>query len=660
MLPSNQIHMAAFQRFLKRATGAVLLVLGYGSSGFGQTTVVPTPLIAPRVFQEPHLYSGMVSVGNASGSASVVAEGVVSTAAHVIFDDNAMTWEAIDDFGFYLRHHQKTAFDPVGTPLVPVGFMRWTSYASRVETDQSGAGFSTSDTFNLDFAVAWFGDYSAVTDSMDYPELWVDQPEQVGILRDRREKTIVGYPTDDEFITSQDRGLMHRTAPGDYFCWWDGLTYFPETWRDSEDYWVATYDFEGVTTYGGNSGGPMYVRNDANAWTQAGVVVGSGSGGGGSVLIRGIDEAAWTLISAAIEERGDPAVRRIDAFSAHRPAPNRVELEWVDTCTAEAAFHLYRLDEGTWTLLTTLDPDTTAFVDNTVLPGRCYSYTIQAESEAGNRPPLSLPADVAASGYHRSAAQHLGEPFLAFEGFGDSNWHVNENTRLRAGGIRDMGASGLRLNLIGPGTLTFSWSVSSEANPDYNDTGSDLYREIYDALFLYLNGEAVVDGDEPVHLSGLDEAVVTRELVLPSGPNRIEWVYEKDPYTREGEDTGFLHSVSWQPDQAEAYPVYGAHGITDSPQNGSSWFGPHDARALPWIAHPNLGWLYVYPGNGRELYLYSFDPALGVLYTHPAVHPYYYHFARQSWVFYYPGTGAFGQSAWFTDMLTNENFSTGN
>jgi hypothetical protein len=627
---------------------------------FAQNTIVPTTLIAPRVFQDPHLYSGMVSVANASGSASIVADGVVSTAAHVIFDDDAMTWEAIDDFGFFLRHHQKTAFDPVGTGLTPVGFMRWTSYASRVETDQSGSGFSTSDTFNLDFAVAWFGDYSAVTEVMAYPELWIDQEEQVGILRDRREKTIVGYPTDDEFIPSSDRGLMHRTVPGDYFCWWDGLTYFPETWRDSEDYWVATYDFEGVTTYGGNSGGPMYVRNDDNTWVKAGVVVGSGSGGGGSVLIRGIDEAAWTLIAAAIEERGAPAVRRIESLTASRPSPTRIELEWVDNCSAEAHFHLYRLDEGLWSLLATLEPNTTTYADTSALPGRTYAYRLQAESSDGNRPPLSPPVAVPAVGQYRAAAQFLGEPFLAIENFGDTNWFLDSENRLRAGVVRDMGYSGLRLNLIGPGTLSFSWSVSSEANPDYNDPDSNLYREIYDALFLYLNGEPVLDGDELVHRSGLEQGLETREITLPAGPHTIEWVYEKDPYTREGEDTGFLHSVNWQPTTASAYPIYGGFGNGESPQNGSTWFGSHDARALPWIAHPNLGWLYVYPGNGKDLYLYSFDPALGVLYTHPAVYPYYYHFARQSWVFYYPGTGSFGQSAWFTDMRTEENFSTRN
>jgi hypothetical protein len=634
---------------------AVLLV---GSISWGQTTIVPEPLITPRITQDPNLYNGMVSVANAVGSASVVADGVVSTAAHVIFDDDAMTWEAVGDFAFYLRHHQKTAFDPVGTPIEPVGFMRWTSYASRVENDQSGSGFSTSDTFNLDFALAWFGDYTDVVSTLHYPELWVDQEEQVGILRDPREKTIVGYPTDGEFIDSQNRGLMHRTDPGDYFCWWDGLTYFPETWRDSEDYWVATYDFEGVTTYGGNSGGPMFVRDDENRWIQAGVVVGSGSAGGGSVLIRGIDQNAWDLVSAAVEARGDPLVRRVETLSATRPTPSSIELTWEDNSPAEAAFLIYRLDKDKWTLLDTVDANTISYVDTSVLPGRIYNYSIQPESADGNQPPKSTPISVPAVGHNREAAQFVGDPFLALHNFGDTNWHLNAENQFRAGKVRAMGTSGIRLDIMGPGNLNFTWSVSSEANPEYNDPESDLYREIYDALFLYVNGEAVAKDEEFVHISGTEERLYSESLTLEEGPNTIEWVYEKDPYTSEGVDTGYLHAIDWAPAAVNPYPVYGAYPIADSVQTGSTWLGPHDARALPWIAHPNLGWLYLYPGNGKDLYFYSFSPALGVLYTHPSVFPYCYHFGRQSWIYYYLGTGSFGQSAWFTDMLTAEDFST--
>lgn len=624
-----------------------------------QTTIVPETLITPRVSQDPHRYSGMVSVGNASGSASIVADGVISTAAHVIYDDEAMAWEAIGDFGFYLRHHQKTAFDPVGDPMIPAGFMRWTSYASRVENDQSGSGFSTSDTFNLDFALAWFAKVPGES-PFPYPELTVDQEEVVGILRDRREKTIVGYPTDSDFIDASDRGLMHRTQPGDYFCWWDGLTYFPETWRDSEDYWVATYDFEGVTTYGGNSGGPIYVRGDDNQWLKAGVVVGSGSGGNGSVLIRAIDEAAWTLVSAAIEARGAPAVRRVESLSATRPNPQAVHLSWEDNCPEEVGFHIYRLDDSAWELLATSEPNATTFTDSSALPGHRYSYRIQPEDANGDRPPPSIRVDVPALGHNRIAANRLGEPFLAFQNNGDSNWFINEADQLRSGTIRAMGKSGLSLSILGPGSLTFSWSISSEANLEYDDPQSDLYREIYDALFLYLNGEPVTEGDEWVHLTGVLDGTFSYELTLEEGPNTIEWVYEKDPYTDEGEDTGFLHSIEWQPGAENPYPVFGAFPMESSPQAGSTWFGPHDARALPWVAHPNLGWLYLYPGNGKDLYLYSFDAKLGLLYTHPAVYPYLYHFGRQAWVYYYLGTGTFGQTAWFTDMSSAVDFSTGN
>ncbi len=65
-----------------------------------------------------------------------------------------------------------------------------------------------------------------------------------------------------------------------------------------------------MTTYGGNSGGPMYVRNEFGEWMIAGIVV--GSNGSDGVFIRGIDEAAWDLIEETIEARGNPPLRRVE------------------------------------------------------------------------------------------------------------------------------------------------------------------------------------------------------------------------------------------------------------------------------------------------------------------------------------------------------------
>lgn len=604
---------------------------------------------------EPYRFNGMLATTDGVGSASMVAEGVFATAAHVIYDEKAMAWEPVGDVSYYPRYNRITYGLPVGSPYSPVAFMRWTSYSSRVEDDGTGDGFSSIDTFNIDFAVGYIG--SEVEDEavLAHPEVSVDPEGAVGILRDQRDKMIVGYPTDSEYIGRSERGLMHRTPPGNYFCWWDGLTDFPNTWRDSEHFWVATYDFEGVTTYGGNSGGPIYARDDAGEWIMAGVVVGSDSNEG--VLIRGIDTAAWQLIEAAVEARGAVRVRRVEDLAASATSPGSVELNWSDHSGDEAAFVVYRKDTGSWERLADLPADSTAFIDDTVRPGHVYAYRVQPLTAEEYRPPKSPVARINTPGENRIAGESLGDPWLAFRNTGDSNWHLLESNLLRAGRVRSMGSSTLSLDLIGPGTLAFTWSASCEENPDYATPSSPNSGEIYDAVHFALDGVRIKVDGEPVFLSGFKDPE-SRSIAIPPGPHTVEWTYEKDPYSDEGEDTAFLHSLEWQPAASNPYPVYGAFAYPDSDWNGSLWLGAHNARDLPWIAHPQLGWLYLRPGNGTDLFLHAPIQGLGELYTRPGLFPFLYDYSRGGWLYYLPGTGNFGARIWFYDLAAGEWFSS--
>ncbi len=614
-----------------------------------QETILPEPVQSPDRDGIPFRYNGLLSVGNSIGSASMVAEGVITTAAHVVFDEEDLAWEDISDIEYYPEYNRPTPLGPEGTSVPVLGFARWTSYGSRVENDDSGEGLSSPDTFNLDFYVGHLSRFAREPNLAEFPEVHIDAENEVGILRDQREKMIVGYPADTDFIDSSDRGLMHRTAPADYFTWWGGLEDFTSTWRDSEDFWTATYDFEGVTTYGGNSGGPMYVRNEFGEWMIAGIVV--GSNGSDGVFIRGIDEAAWDLIEETIEARGNPPLRRVeDLVVSQAPGAEAVALDWTDASDEENAYRVLRLDTGGWEILATLEADSDAYLDETALAGHVYHYTVQPVLGNGSIGPRSPVQSVSLSGSNAPAAEHLGEPLLSFVNSGDSNWHLDEANRLRAGKVRSLGASSLKLELVGPGTLDFTWAVSSEENPDYRNPSSPNQDSIYDAVYLYLDGELISDEREPVFISGLDISE-TRSLQVPPGPHVVEWRYEKDPYTTEGDDTAYLDDLTWTPgSEGSAYPVFGAFAFGDSGWNGSSWFGAHNVDDFPWAGHINLGWLYLRPGNGVDLFAYSPLPELGELYTSPSLFPYFYHFGRESWVLYIEGTGEFGQRAWFWDI----------
>jgi hypothetical protein len=630
-----------------------VLLLG-AASLWAEETIVPVPIELGDVTETPYRYNGVLFVQSAVGSASAVGEGVMATAAHVIFDDEALAWEPIGIIKYFPQYHRPTPLQPVGSGTPMLGFARWTSYSTRVENDDSGPGLSSPDTFNIDFAVGRISSFARDRALLEYPEVNIDAEGDIGILRDQREKMIAGYPADSDFIDRNNRGLMHMTAPADYFCWWGGLTDFPNTWRDSEDFWVATYDFEGVTTYGGNSGGPMYVRTDQGDWAQAGVVV--GSNGSDGVFIRGIDDEAWALIEQAIEARGDAPVHRVtDLTATQEPDVPAVRLAWSDTSTGEAGVRVYRMDTGLWEEIADLPADSTEFLDETTRTGHVYHYRVQPYVPDGGRPPRSPSATIRVSGQNSLVAGRLSQPFLNLRNTGDTNWHIDDQNRLRAGQVRSMGQSSIELEIVGPGTLEFTWGVSSEENVDYDNPDSPNNGSIYDAAFLYLNGEQVMDGEEPVFLSGL-EGPVTESLAIPRGAHVVEWRYEKDPYTTENEDTAFLESLSWTPDPESAFPIFGSFAFGDSGWNGSEWFGVYSADDFPWIGHLNLGWIYLRPTNGINLSAYSQMPEIGEFYTSPFLYPYFYLPSSSRWVMYVEETGVFGSGAWFYDLTGGEYF----
>lgn len=617
-------------------------------------------VITPRFIQvldvprEPFKYNALVDVGMGTGSASMVGRGVFATAAHVIFDDDDLVWEPIGSIRVFPRYHRANIGNPTGTQFRPVAFSRWTSYSSRVENDQNNgtpAGESTPDTFNLDFAVGYINPLSSHETINLYAEVHVDPEESVGVMRDPVRKTIVGYPTDPEFIGSGTRGLIHQTKPANYFCWWDGLSDLPQTWRDSEDFWVARYRFEGVTTYGGNSGGPLYVEDIEDRWAMAGVVV--GSNGEDGVLIRGIDASAWSLIEEAVGLRGVATLRRVTDLAATATSPRSVALTWTDRSSGEAEYQVFRRDAGLWEPLEILPPEAGSYVDNAALPGSVYQYRVQPVGADGNRPPKSDPVRVETPGANPEAVAFLNAPHLRLSNSGESNWFIDGQNRLRAGQARSLGASSLRLEIIGPGTLQFDWEVSSEENIEFGNPDSPVGEDIYDALFVRLNGEPVMEADLPVFLTGLG-AGGSHTLAVPEGPQTVEWVYQKDPYSDEGEDTGFLHSLSWTPGSDNPYPVFGGFRFAGSSWHGSAWFGSWFTEHFPWVGHIELGWLYLQPGDGRNLYAYSTAPELGTLYTAPELFPYLYSFAQQEWLYYYPGSGSFGSDSWFYRLSSGD------
>jgi hypothetical protein len=619
-----------------------------------QETIVPTPVAPNLVPTAPYSYNGLITAYGALGSASMIGEGVFATAAHVLYDEDNFQWAPI----YYVKYFPQSDSNATGSPFrekyTPVALFKWDAYGTRVQNDDSGPGLSTPDTFNLDFGVGYFSSSTTVDSILEHAELNIDSEGDVTILRHNREKMVVGYPQD----VVPDQGLMHFTQPGNYYAY-DAIY---EDY-DSEALWAAVYNFDGVTTYSGNSGGPIYVRDDMDNWMMAGVL--DGSNGSSGMLVRAIDDNAWELVEQAITARNQNALVRVDDLHVVG-TPDSIEIAWTDHSSEEIGYSVFRHEQGLYEEIAVLPANSQGYVDASIKSGHVYHYRVQPFDSLGNKAPKSKSIMVNVPGIHKVAEAYLNLDGLRIRSTGDSSWFIDGSNKLRAGVVHSMGSSSLTLDIIGPGTIFFDWTASCEENPEYAIPGAQYEGDIYDAIWLYMDDVQVVSGDEPIFLSGPpeDDATGTKGPVgvqynVPEGPHQIEWRYQKDPYTDQHQDTGFLDSLSWTPDPASPYPVYGAYALADSSWHNSPWFGLYNVQHWPWVAHEKIGWLYMLGGTSAQgMYIHCHDARIGTLYTTPEYWPFLYQPLTDTWIYFFEGTGDFGSGALFWDFENSQLVST--
>jgi len=132
---------------------------------------------------------------------------------------------------------------------------------------------------------------------------------------------------------------------------------------------------------------------------------------------------------------------------------------------------------------------------------------------------------------------------LWFSG-GDKGWQLdNTEAAIISGDITDNQQSSVMLTFSGAGTLSFSWSVSSEENTDNPE-------EPYDALYL------IIDGEQADFIAG---EIAYQKVTIPDlaeGEHQVTWLYSKDELTSVGKDRGYLKNVTFTPvEQPVVLPV---------------------------------------------------------------------------------------------------------
>ncbi len=129
--------------------------------------------------------------------------------------------------------------------------------------------------------------------------------------------------------------------------------------------------------------------------------------------------------------------------------------------------------------------------------------------------------------------QALDNHILAFTVGGSSSWFGQTAEAYFGGSAAQSGALGdnqsewLQTTVVGPGTLSFYWKVSSEDNYDFLEVLVD------DVL-------------QPGSICG-EVDWRRRTIAIPAGSHQIKWVYAKDASVNTGGDCGWVDEVSFIP-----------------------------------------------------------------------------------------------------------------
>jgi sugar lactone lactonase YvrE len=236
----------------------------------------------------PFGFNGQIQSDNGFGSGVAVSTNVVLTAAHVVFNDQTLSY--VKQAHWYWQKGTG-AFEP--PPLSARGFSLLSGYASQRTNDlQSGlygADQSTPQSRNLDVAALYFLTPVAGGSSGGYlPSDAVPNPWLSGTSL----KMVVGYPVDGSLFGDATivNGRMYQTDPQPY-----PLSVASDS-AENQQVYTAPWFF----SYSGNSGGPLYVQLNGYYYPAA-VYLGTLYNGSQpqASAVRAIDSNVVNLITRA-------------------------------------------------------------------------------------------------------------------------------------------------------------------------------------------------------------------------------------------------------------------------------------------------------------------------------------------------------------------------
>jgi hypothetical protein len=165
-------------------------------------------------------------------------------------------------------------------------------------------------------------------------------------------------------------------------------------------------------------------------------------------------------------------------------------------------------------------------------PNTPGTYTINVTVTDGYGGSVQGSTSVVVSlGLNNELGEAVDNTNLTWTTGGNSNWFNQTlvsyygGDAAQSGDISDNQQTYLQTNIAGPGTLSFYWKVSSEANYDY--------------LRFYID-----DVEQSGRISGSVDWT-QKSFTIPSGNHTIKWAYTKDGSESSGSDCGWIDKVEF-------------------------------------------------------------------------------------------------------------------
>ncbi|WP_340678546.1 trypsin-like serine protease [Paraglaciecola sp.] len=351
----------------------------------------------------------------------------------------------------------------------------------------------------------------------------------------------------------------------------DGTVYSPANVGVTNRMICATQPSSGKGSCQGDSGGPLIVQTVTGP-QQVGIVswgIGCAEAGYPGVFTRIAEFSEWlnTL------QTGIAITQKLDFGVAPTGVTQTSTLQLINNSTfvvdlsfALSGSNAFSLGSntcsnlvagGSCALTVNLSPNQTGELMSTVTINTNNSAVLTSRSVLSAHVISTAPALSGVAG-------PVNNNVVWYSG-GNKTWLANTiESGVQSGIVGNNQESILSAYIVGKGSLSFQWAVSSEENTDDPD-------DPYDALYLYVNNElqSYISGD----VAFGDSKAVVVPISLNTDTSIITWVYSKNSATAEGDDKGYIRDVVFTPDQITPPPIPSVPTTKNNSSSGGSLSG---------------------------------------------------------------------------------------